>query len=203
MAKKVNESTWDEIQKNSAGDYFILDEDKGKVNVEMLSEHYFVETGDKDLAGRVWDKEWPKNEIKALVDEETKIFSLGWTTGALLRKFIAQCKKNGITPDDLPGTKWTMEKTGEYEYDIQFLGKSDSTSAKKPKETGSDEYRKVKETIESLKDEPELAEGKTKDSFLAIVGLKAHMPKADVQKQFDDLVSNDVIQEVDGKIVIQ
>ena len=201
MAKKVNEKTWDEIQKNSGGDYFILDEDKGRIEVEMLSEHYLVESGDKDLAGRIWDKEWPKNEIKALVDEETKIFSLGWTTGALLRKFIAKCKKNGISPDDLPGTKWTMEKTGEYEYDIVFNGRGTG----KAKESGpsmSDDYNKIKETIESLKDEPELAEGKSKDSFLAIVGLKAQIPKVDVEKEYDNLVENNVINVIDGKIVI-
>jgi len=201
MAKKVNEKTWDEIQKNSAGDYFILDEDKGKIEVEMLSEHYLVETGDKDLAGRLWDKEWPKNEIKALVDQETKIFSLGWTTGALLRKFIAICKKNGISPDDLPGTKWTMEKTGEYEYSIQYKGKDSSST--KSSEPVDDEYQKVKDTIIGLKDEPELAEGKSKDSFLAIVGLKAQIPKADVIKQFEKLVSDNVVSEVDGKIVIK
>lgn len=201
MAKKVNEDTWDEIQKNSAGDYFILDEDSGKIEVEALSEHYLVETGDKDLAGRIWDKEWPKNEMKALVDQETKIFSLGWSTGALLRKFIARCKKNGIGPDDLPGTKWSMEKTGEYDYDIRYLGKSDTKKPKGPEM--SDDYDKVKTTIESLKDEPELAEGKTKDSFLVIVGLKAQIPKSDVEKQFEDLVKNNVISEVDGKIVIQ
>jgi len=203
MAKKVNEKVWDDIQKNSAGDYYILDEDKGKVSVTMLSEHYVVEAGDKDLAGRVWEKEWPKNEIKALVDEETKIFSLGWNTGAFLRKFVAVCKKNGISPDDLPGTKWTMEKTGEYEYEIIYLGKSHKTETLVCEEEGSEEYIKVKSTIESLKDEPELAEGKSKDSFLAIVGLKAQMPKVDVEKEFAELVSNNVIKEVDGKIVIQ
>ena len=206
MAKKVSEKTWNEIQKNSAGDYFILDEDAGKITVEALSEHYLVETGDKDLAGRIWDKEWPKNEMKALVDEETKIFSLGWTTGALLRKFIAKCKKHGIGPDDLPGTKWTMQKVGEYEYDIQFQGKSDTPTNIENKEdtvSGSDEYKKVVDTIKSLKDEPELAEGKNKDSFLAIVGLKAQIPKADVEKEFDNLIKHNVISEIDGKIVIQ
>jgi len=206
MAKKVNENTWDEIQKSASGDYFILDEDAGKITVEALSEHYLVETGDKDLAGRIWDKEWPKNEMKALVDEETKIFSLGWTTGPLLRKLIATCKKNGIGPDDLPGTKWTMEKTGQYEYVIQYLGRSNRTPEKKESnfvgEVGED-YQKIADTIVSLKDEPELAEGKTKDSFLAIVGLKAQIPKADVEKEFMHLVANNVIKEVDGKIVIQ
>jgi hypothetical protein len=204
MAKKVSEKTWDEIQKNSAGDYFILDEDKGQVEVVMLSEHYLVESGDKDLAGRIWDKEWPKNEIKALVDQETKIMSLGWTTGAFLRKFVAKCKKNGISPDDLPGTKWTMQKTGEYEYDLRYLGKEDvDTKAKEPVSKESDEYKNIVKTIESLKDEPELAEGKDKGSFLAIVGLKAQIPKADVEKEFDNLVKNNVLKEVDGKIVIQ
>jgi len=202
MAKKVNKDTWNEIQKNSKGDYFILDEDKGRVQVEMLSEHYLVEAGDKDLAGRLWDKEWAKNEIKALVDQETKIFSLGWTTGALLRKFIAVCKKNDIGPDDLPGTKWEMEKTGEYEFDIIYKGKSDSPNVTSS-EPVDEEYSKIKNTVLSLKDEPELAEGKGKDSFLAIVGLKAQIPKADVVNKFEDLIKDNVIKEVDGKIVIQ
>lgn len=209
MAKKVNEKTWDEIQKNSAGDYFILDEDAGKVTVEALSEHYLVEAGDKDLAGRIWDKEWPKNEMKALVDEETKIFSLGWTSGPLLRKLIAKCKKNGIGPDDLPGTRWSMQKTGKYEYDIQYLGRSDKKSTKEFGEENqqvddtSDDYKKIVKTIKELKDEPELAEGKDKSSFLAIVGLKAAIPKSDVEKEFANLIANNVIVEVDGKIVIQ
>ena len=204
MAKKVSEKTWNEIQKNSAGDYFILDEDSGKVEVEMLSEHYLVESGEKDLAGRIWDKEWPKNEIKALVDQETKIMSLGWTTGAFLRKLIAVCKKNGIGPDDLPGTQWTMEKVGQYDYNIHYVGRGEGkVPDKKDEPVGSDEYKAIVETIESLKDEPELAEGKDKSSFLAIVGLKAQMPKADVEKEFESLVSNNVIKEIDGKIVIQ
>lgn len=200
MAKKVTEKTWDEIQKNAKGDYFILDEEAGNVVVEMLSEHYVVETGDKDLAGRLWDKDFPVNQVKALVNEETKIFSLGWDSGPLLKKLIANCKKNGIGPDDLPGTKWNMQKVGKYDYNMEYLGRA--SEVKKTDSNVSDEYRKVKYTIESLKNEPELAQGKTKDSFLAIVGLKAQIPKVEVSKQFDSLVENNVIKEVNGTIVI-
>jgi hypothetical protein len=202
MAKKVNENTWDEIQKNSQGDYYILKEDDGNVEVEMLSEHHIVESGDKDLADRIWDKDYPVNQVKALVDQETKILSLGWTTGPFLRKLIAQCKKNNIGPSELPGTKWNMQKVGQYEYNLEYLGRNEGVKNTPVDSNVSDNYRKIKLTIESLKDEPELAQGKSKESFLAIVGLKAQIPKADVEKEFDSLKSNGVLKEQDGTIVI-
>jgi hypothetical protein len=202
MAKKVNENTWDEIQKNSQGDYFILKEDDGNVEVEMLSEHHIVESGDKDLADRIWDKDYPVNQVKALVDQETKILSLGWTTGPLLRKLIAQCKKNDISPSQLPGTKWNMQKVGQYEYNLEYLGRNEGVKNTPNDPNVSDNYRKIKLTVESLKDEPELAQGKSKESFLAIVGLKAQIPKAEVEKEFDSLKSNSVLKEQDGTIVI-
>ena len=222
MAKKVNEDTWNAIQKNSQGDYFILGEDNGKVEVEILSPHYVVEQGDEDLAGRIWNNEWAKNEIKALVDEETKIMSLGWATHPFLRTFIAACKKNGVTPDTLEGTRWTMQKTGEYEYKIEYLGRSKNTTSTSSQQqelkTNQDPvetlkstdveskvdngYNKIKETILSLKNEPELAEGKSRGEFIAIIGLKAQIPKRDVEKYFDQIISNNVVSEVNGTIVI-
>jgi hypothetical protein len=219
MARKVTEDTWDEIQKNTRGDYYILSEDSGKVEVELMSDHYVVETGDEDLAGRIWDKEWPKNEMKAMVDGDVKIVSLGWDSHPFLRTFIARCKKNGIKPDQLVGTKWTMEKVGEYAYEIEYLGRGDSSppntttttqSTFKPtkvetpvaKVPETDDFKFIKDTVLSLKDEPELSQGKTVSEFLAIVALKAQIPKKDVEIHFDTLKKNGILKEINGTIVI-
>lgn len=220
MAQEVTEDTWNEIQKNGPSDYFILKEEDGKIEVEFITTQYVVETGDKDLAGRIWDKDWPKNEIKGIVDGAPKIFSLGWSTHPLLRSFIAVCKKNKITPGTLPGTKWTIQKTGEYDYEINYLGRADQESAssanstpenkaKKPikNETKQidedDDYKTIENTILSLKDEPELSEGKSKEEFISIVGLKAQLPKNDVRPQFEKAIQKGIVKESNGVVAIE
>lgn len=207
MAEKANLDTWDEIQKNSQGDWFILDEDDGEIEVELLGPHYVVEPGDKDLAGRIWDKEWAKNEIEALVDGEKKYMSFAWPGHPFLRKFVARCKKNKLSPDNLAGTIWEMQKTGEWDYSVEYIGRKEdsqeaSTASTSETKEESKGYKQVKNTVISLKDEPELANGKPKSEFISLIALKAKMPKRDIKDHFENVIKEDIVKEVDDKIVI-
>jgi len=130
MAQKAGADLWKEIQDSSPAGWLILDEGDEVPEVTLLTGHHVIEPGDTELSGKVWDKDWTKNEIKVKKKNgERAILSIGGTKSPFLRTFIAKWQENGLTPDTLVGTKWYIKRTAKYDYDIRYLGREEEEAS--------------------------------------------------------------------------
>ena len=130
MVKKLTIDDWDEIQKSAPSRYYILSEADGTVRITFNTELVVVEQDDEDLLGNRWTKDWKKLEAGVLIDGESKIFSFGGVGWSFGNKIIKLLKKEGIRPEDVPGCVFDITKTGDFEYEVKFIGKEGSTTPK-------------------------------------------------------------------------
>lgn len=206
MVKKLTSEDWDKIQKEAPSRYFIQSVEDGKLRVTFDSEIVSVERGDEDLIGNIWQSEWTKNEAKVFINGEPKIYSLGGAGWSFIRQFISVCKKNGITPEDIPGSVFEITKTGDWEQEIKYLGKEKDLDIKKPKPTKIDENikRDVLDTIKDLKiNSPELLKGGIKKpDFLKVVLIRGKVKTTDTESLLPELEKDNVIKIEDDRITV-
>lgn len=205
MAQKAGADMWKEIQDSSPAGWLILDEGDEVPEVTFLTGHHVIEPGDTELSGKVWDKDWTKNEIKVKKKNgERAILSIGGNKSPFLRTFIAKWQENGLTPDTLVGTKWYIKRTGKWDYDIRYLGREDeataSSSSSNTKDKEDKTYADIKTNIISLSSEPSVSDGLEEESFITAVAIKASVPKSKVSEYIDDLKNDGLIKFEDGKI---
>jgi len=208
MAQKAGADLWKEIQETSSSGWLILDEGDEVPECTFVTSHHVIEPGDTELSGKVWDKDWTKNEIKVRKKNgELAVLSLGGNKSPFLRTFIGKWRENNMTPDTLIGTKWYIKRTGQYDYDIKYLGREeDDNSSSAPKEVFEDtlkedgSYGQIKETIASVKDDPALANGLKEAEFLTILAIKSSIPKTEISTHLTKLVIDGLIEIDDGKI---
>lgn len=242
MAKIVGENDWDKIEsknKNKKTRYLIPNVEDGQYTIEIIGPHVKVEQGDRDTVGRRWTKNWTKNEVEVKAwgtmhykDEETKldgdemVLSLGGNKSPLLREFIYHWKKNGLDPKSIKNTRWTVERTDQWEYDIEKLDDSKKTKKtkkkSKPVEDEIPEDADVKESDEpakesstnkvigeiiditkELRNEPELQEGMEKQEFIAAVALRGDVSMDDIEKNLNTLVRKKLIKLEDGNVLAE
>jgi hypothetical protein len=207
MPEVVDSGTWDEIQSMSPSQYLIMKQDMDPVKVTFLTGHNVCEPGDEDLAGRVWDKDWTKNEVKCERDNGEKvILSLGGPKSPLLRTFIGKWKEEGLTPNTLVGTKWYVDQVGQYDYDIRFLGRVDEGSSSSSSSSTSNKpnnYDKVLKTINELSDAPGVANGVDEEALITGIAIKSSVSKEDIKKCINILTDDGKIDVKEGKYYIQ
>ena len=110
--------------------YYRLNEDDGQKVIEFITPIYEVETNDEDLLGRIWEYEWSKNEAKVLMDGKEIIWGFGGPKSPNLRIFLRALTTNNIKMTDLPGTIWSAQRTGKWDYEYKLIGRKDKTSKK-------------------------------------------------------------------------
>lgn len=204
MARKVSEEDWKTIEREireSEYRYKILDVEDGEVIVEFVDTIYETQKGDEDLLGRIWEKDWSKIEAKVLMNGTPCIMSFAWRTSAIFRTFKARCQELGISPNDLPGTKWTFEKKSASEYIIKYLGKSDvkEQEIKLPDK----DFDEIVNVIKALQDEPELmADGINEGDFIKAIAIRTNSKVSKVREYLPELISKKLIKLADGKIYL-
>ena len=200
--------TWEEAKKllEEQPRRLIIREDTGEVEVVFKSQIEAIEPGDTDLAGYTWNPpegaEWTKHEAKVEYNGITHVLSLGGPKSPLLLGILNYCIQNNIRPEEIVGTKWRIKRVGN-RYEITYLGKGD---AQDENDSADEYYLKIKEAIESIKNEmPEyLKNGVAKDEFISGVVIKANMlgytdiTRDTVEKYFSKLMSDGVITEESG-----
>jgi hypothetical protein len=239
MATVVGENDWDKIEsknKNKKTRYLIPNVEDGQYTIEIIGPHVKVEQGDRDTVGRRWTKNWTKNEVEVKAwgtmhykDEETKlngdemVLSLGGNKSPLLREFIYHWKQNKLSPKSIKGTRWKVERTDQWEYEIEKLEDKepdDSEPEEKVDDVEDDEpekeVKKEKPTKKStsnkviaeivditseLRNEPELQEGMEKEEFIAAVALRGDVSMDDIENNLKTLIRKKLIKLEDGVVL--
>jgi hypothetical protein len=208
MVKRLTMDDWDNIQKQQPSRYYVQSIEDGPVDVEFDSEIVCVDQGDEDFLGNVWDKEWSKNEAKVFIDGDPKIYSLGGTGWSFITQFISVCKKNGLTPEDIPGSVFRITKTGDWEQEIEYIGRASEGGKieKKEKELGIDDnkVKEIKETLSDLKENsPDILKGGFKEAdFVKVITIRSNLKSRDVKKLIPELEKQDIINTKDDRIFV-
>lgn len=205
MAEIVTADKWDEIQQSGPATYMTLKEDDGPVEIEILSPPKKTKKGKEDPIGVIWRYDNPKTEVEAFVDGDKKLFKLNQT---FFQSFITHWKKQGYGPHDLKGTVWKVERTGKYDYDIEFIEEKDEAteednSSSSSSSSADEIFKQLKKAIIDLEDEDKLQEGIDKDSLIPILVIKTSLKSAEIEEYIPKLIDVGLLKETDDGLVIK
>ncbi len=152
MADILDENMLGDILKAGPTQYFFHKEEDGEVEIIFETSISITEPGNEDLVGRLWNppvvdangnelldfngnprQPWAKVEAKVIMNGAPQIYAFGGKTSSCLRTIIQQMNANSIKNGDLPGTKWSINRTGKWNWVIQYLGKEQLKTAPTPK----------------------------------------------------------------------
>jgi hypothetical protein len=208
---EVTNDMLNDILKEAGGQYFFHKEDVGEVEVEFESPIEKFEPGEEDFAGRMWNppvmdaqgnpildfkgnprEPWAKLEAKCVINGAHKFYSFGGPKSKNLTCFIEVMNREGIANKDLPGTRWSINRVGKWDWDIRYLGRGDSSSSS----SSSTIDNKVIDAIRAKKDQS--TKEMTKNDFKMYIKL---MTNIDIDDIWDNLLSDKLISEKDDKVL--
>ena len=203
MVKKLTQSDWDKLQRQSSI-YFVQSVEDGKLRVKFDSELVVVEPGDEDLIGRMRpDDRAPIAEARVIIDGESKIYIFGNPSWSFTRSFIEVCKKNGLKPEDIPGSVFDITKTGDWEYEIKYVGKEDGSS---PASIKIDDRTKsdILDTITEIKkNSPDiLKDGIGKNAFIKMIYIRGKINTSDTEALLPELEKEGILEIKGDKIFV-
>ena len=231
MAKIVNDELFDEIISEGPTSYFKHTEEVGEVEVVFKSGIFRVDPGEEDIEGRIWNpplvdkvtgqpyldfngnprQPWTKYEARCTIDGLENIYPFNGRKSSILRAMLGVMKSNGISNSDLPGTKWTINRTGKWDWKVTYLGKEDDSSSSsttkeeiKIEEKINEGNEKIKDILNDYKDtKPEkMKEGIVKNSLIQMICFELDMIPADVESELKILDKNGFLSIKDNKIII-
>ena len=234
MAKVITEDMFDDIVSSGPMQFFKHTEDKGAVEIVFTSSITHTEPGDEDMFGRIWNppitdangmpiidpatnkprEAWPKTEATCTINGMPHVYS--FSAKSLLREFIAALRQEGITNDDLPGTKWSINRAGRWNWVIKYLGKEDidedNTSSSSSKKDEKEESPKKEESGDEVKDalvnfkktNPQKVEaGLNKNSLIQYICFETDLKPTQVQGKLTSLIESGFLSiRDDGLITI-
>ena len=228
---KIDSEMFGEIIKSCSSDYFFYKEDSGEIIVVFKSDIQVFRPGDEDFVGRIWSPKtmdangnplldnkgnprqpWDKYEAKATINGIEQILSMGGLKSPLFNNFVRTMKQQGIENDDLPGTKWSINKVGAgyNDWDIQYLGReeieespssSNDNNKKEKIETNVDIDDKVKDAIRAKKDQ--VSNGISKADLISFLKFITNKSDDEVNSDFNVLMTSGMIYEKDNLIYIR
>ena len=222
MAEILDESMLGDILKSGQTQYFFHKEEDGEVEVVFESSISITEPGNEDLVGRVWNppivdangnqlldfngeprQPWAKVEAKVIMNGAPQIYAFGGKTSSCLRTMIQQMNSQGIKNDDLPGTKWSINRTGKWNWVIQYLGKEElkKTPTPSPKNKVVDEIEKVIKEIVSKN--PSLEDGVDKEQLVHTITFLSEIKEKQIEDNWNNLISNGIIKVIGDKVLIK
>lgn len=219
MVKTLDQDMLGDILKNSPSQYFFHREDVGEVQIVFETPISITEPGDTDLVDRVWEppitdadgnpligfdgnprEPWAKVEAKVLMDGAPKIYAFGGTNSSHLRSFIAKMNAEGIKNENLPGTKWSINRTGKWDWVVEYLGKEELSAPSSPAKV-DESYNTIKSTIVELKNKnPDVTKGMEKNQLLQTISIMSGIK--DVAKYWDVLIKDTIIKVKDNKVFV-
>jgi len=230
MAKTVTDDMFDDIVKSGGVQFFRHTEEEGEVEVVFTTGIAKVDPGDTDLLDREWEppthdangmplldwngkvkEPWTKFEAKCLIKGVPHLYSFGGEKSSILRNFAVALKQNELSSNDLPGTKWSIERIGSGKstrWNIQYLGKEDVSEEtepqlkEKPKESDDKSDSDVKSLLVKYKKEyPDKAkDGISKNSIIQYIVFETELKPTDAEAELSKLVEDGFVKEENGKI---
>ena len=157
---------------------------------------------------------WPKVEVKckvlscsgdkSLEDGAEKYFRIGGINSGLLKTFVKVIKNEGLEPKDFVGTKWSVygEKENYWKYQVEYLGKGD---IKEEPKAESKKQSNIDQTIlDAIAFEKDQSKGEIpKTDFIARLAFVTKKKAKDIEGMWDDLISNNLIEDKNGKVKIK
>jgi hypothetical protein len=205
--KKLTTSDWDKLQSERPARYFVQSVEDGPLKVAFDSEIFVTERGDEDILGNVWDHEWKKVEANVTINGEHKIYSFGATTWSFINEFIAECRKNDITPEQLPGHMFEIKKLEPFKQTIKYLGKTDEIGGATPSKSPDfkdNTHQNILDVIGDLKhNSPDLIKnGLSKAEFIKICSIRGQLKSTQVDNHLLELVSQGHLRITGDKVFV-
>jgi hypothetical protein len=216
--KEVTDEMFSKILSESGSQYFIHREDTGRVEIVFETGICKVEPGEEDSIGRIWNppttdaqgnplldfngnprEPWAKYEAKVLINGASNVYSFSGEKSSILRNFIQAMNREGIKNVDLPGTKWTIDRIGRWDWDMKYLGKGDNSPSPST-ESQANLDPKIIEALKVKKDQS--VDGIPKNDMLAYLAFVTHLKAKDLEVIWPELISTKLIEEKDGKVYI-
>lgn len=204
MVKKLTADDWDDIQSKAPARYYIQSVEDGVVRVKFDTEIVKCENGEEDLIGNKWTHDWAKCEAKVFVKDIPKIYSMGGDSWPFMRVFIAECKQKGVGPDKIPGSIFDIAKTGDWDYEVNYIGREGEGNVVSEIKLDDDKLQDIKNTINELKkNSPDLLKGAEKKSdFLKLIYIRSKVKPSETEKYMETLEEEGILLQDDGKISI-
>jgi len=111
-----------------------------------------------------------------------------------------------IKPDELIGTKWSVEKINEQEMIMEYFGRKEDVDPKKAEEKLKPEIKdntldQVKDVIKEIK--PELGDDGTEESkFIKAVAIRSNLNDTKIKELIPDLKKDKIIMTHKGVVLI-
>jgi len=222
MADILDEDMLGDILKSSPSQYFFHKEEDGEVEVLFETPISITEPGDEDIMGRVWNppivdangnplldfngeprQPWAKVEAKVFINGAPHIYAFGGKTSSCLKAIIQQMNANSIKNSDLPGTKWSINRTGKWNWIISYIGE-EALPASTPAPTKTDNKVKViKDALSGIKlKNPSIEDGIDKSKLIYTITFLSGLTEKDVEECWKDLIVSNVIKEVGDKVFV-
>jgi hypothetical protein len=217
--REITDKLFDEILENSGSQYFFHKLEDGLVEVVFKSGIRQVKPGEEDSAGRIWNPKltdangnpalnrdgtprepWTKYEAEVTIKGVPHIYSFGGEKTAILKNFIMALKREEIHNDELVGTKWAIERIGQWDWRIRYLGKEAQASPSKPVPKLNPELTKIKDALSVKKDQA--GSGIPKNDFIAYLAFVLHKKSEEVKVLLPELVTQNLIREENNLVYI-
>ena len=220
MAKVLTEDMLSDIVKDGPMQFFRHTEDKGAVEVVFTSSITHTEPGEIDMFGNKWEprvtdengmpiidertgkprEAWAKTEATCLIKGAPHIYS--FSAKSLLRAFAAVLnEQEDVSNETLAGSKWSIARTGKWDWSIQYLGREDIDELKpEDKNSGSD----IKEVLTKFKNtnEEKVKAGLKKNQLIQYICFETDMKPANVETKLDELNKEGFLSIDDNGLVI-
>jgi len=223
---EVDDSLFKEILSKSQSQYFFHKDDTGRIELVFETTICKIDPGEEDLAGRIWDPKltdadgnprldkngnpiepWTTYQAKVNItkaanatDIGPKVYSFGGERSPQLREFIKAVVNMGFSSKDLPGTKWEIEKIGQWDWDVKYVGKEESNPPAKPTESIDKnidvDFDKIKSALAVKKDQGN--NGITKDNLLVYLSFVLNKKSEEIEKILPDLLSRNLVKLENG-----
>ncbi len=225
MAKVISEDEFGSILSEATSKYIFHREEMGEIKLVFTSPIQITNPGDEDLVGRLWSppvedadgnpilekfgpnkgnprQPWSKVEAECTISGAPHIYSFGGKSSSSLRNMIQKMNENGIKNEDLPGTKWSINRTGPWDWTIEYLGKVETEKSASPTPQAKPDLGKIKEAISDLSKNPEWKAGKEMNTFIQTLVFMTGSKPSEIKEMMADLVGEGVIVEAGGKVKI-
>ena len=223
MAKVITEDMLDDIISSGPMNFF-KHEMNVPVEVVFTSSITHTEPGEIDMFERVWNppvtdaqgmpiidkntgkprEKWPKTEATCTINKAPNVYS--FSAKSLLREFIKAMRDNEVSNEELPGTKWSINRVGQWNLVIKYLGREgeeEKSSSPTPiKEPNGDEIKNVLTNFKESNPK-KVEDGLKRNQLIQYITFETDLKPTQVEGKLNSLIKSGFLSvKEDGLIFI-